>query len=75
MDYVVSGLSAEPFRPLFGRPDHELARESVLRLTVGEAGRFPCRITLEDAEPGESVLLLNHESHGAPTPYRSSYAI
>lgn len=75
MDYVVTGLSAEPFRKLFGRPDHELARQGVIRLTAGGTGRFPCRVTLEDAAPGETLLLLNHESHSAPTPYRASYAI
>nr|WP_243846873.1 DUF1203 domain-containing protein [Sphingomonas japonica] len=36
---------------------------------------FPCRVTLEDAEPGEAVLLLNHEHLAVANPYRSRHAI
>ena len=36
---------------------------------------FPCRVTLEDAAPGDSLLLLNHVSHDVATPFRSAYAI
>jgi hypothetical protein len=33
---------------------------------------YPCRITLDDAEPGETLLLLNHAHHAAATPYRAA---
>ena len=36
---------------------------------------FPCRITHDDAAPGESLLLLNHVSHDSDGPYRASHAI
>jgi hypothetical protein len=32
-------------------------------------------VTLTDAEPGETVLLLNWEHQPAPTPFRASHAI
>lgn len=75
MSYVVSGLSLEPFRPLFGLSDAALAVRGVIRCTVDANPGFPCRITLEDAQPGETVLLLNYEHQPAETPYRSSHAI
>ena len=75
MSFVVSGLPVETFRPLFGLTDAALAERGALRVTAGTDGRYPCRITLEDARPGETLLLVNHESHGAPTPYRCAYAI
>ena len=75
MSFVVSGLPVETFRPLFGLDEAALARRGALRVTAGSDGRYPCRITLEDARPGDTLLLINHESHGAPTPYRSAYAI
>jgi hypothetical protein len=75
MTYVISGLPIETFRPLFGLSDETLAARGIVRQTAGPEGRYPCRITLEDARPGQTLLLLNHESHGAATPYRSSYAI
>ncbi len=75
MSFQITGLSPEPFSPLFGLSDEALASRGVIRRTADAKPGFPCRITLEDAEPGETVLLLNHESHAAPTPYRASYAI
>jgi uncharacterized protein DUF1203 len=75
MSFIISGLPAEEFQPLFGLSDEALKARGVIRKTVNAKPGFPCRITLEDAEPGEAVLLLNYESHKTDTPYRSSYAI
>ena len=36
---------------------------------------FPCRIQLDDAKAGESLLLVNHMSHEGNNPYRASHAI
>ncbi len=36
---------------------------------------FPDRIEVRDAEPGESLLLLNYTHQPANTPYRASHAI
>lgn len=75
MSFIISGLPVEEFQPLFGLPDEELKKRGVIRETADAKPGYPCRITLEDAEPGETVLLLNHQSHKAATPFRSSYAI
>jgi hypothetical protein len=75
MSYVVSGLPLELFRPLFGLTDEALAAEGIIRRLVDAPSGFPCRVTLEDAQPGETVLLLNYEHQPAPTPYRSRHAI
>jgi hypothetical protein len=75
MSYVISGLPLEAFQPLFGLDDADLAARGVVRMTVTAKPGFPCRITLADAEPGETVLLLNHEHQPAATPYRSTHAI
>jgi Protein of unknown function (DUF1203) len=75
MSFIISGLPAEEFQPLFGLSDEALKTRGVIRKTVNAKPGFPCRITLDNAEPGESVLLLNYESHKTDTPYRSSYAI
>ena len=75
MSYVVSGLPLETFQPLFGLSDAELAERGIVRRTADTKPGYPCRITLRDAEPGDTLLLLNFESHSAATPYRSAYAI
>lgn len=75
MSFVIRGLPVEEFKPLFGLPDDQLSARGIIRKRADKKPGFPCRITLEDAEPGETLLLLNYESHKAATPYRSSYAI
>ena len=75
MSYVVRGLDPAPFRPLFKLSDEELARHGIVRMLVSQKRSFPCRITLEDREIGESVLLLNHVSHDVANPYRAAHAI
>src|SRR5512140_172887 len=75
MSFVVTALPAEPFRPLFGLTDEALAERGVIRRTVDAKPGFPCRVSLEDAEPGETVLLLNYEHQSADTPFRASHAI
>lgn len=75
MSFIISGLAPEEFAPLARLSDEALAARGVIRRIADKKPGYPCRITLEDAEPGESVLLLNYESHSAPTPYRSAYAI
>jgi hypothetical protein len=75
MSFIVSGLPVEPFRPLFGLSEEALAERGVIRRTVDAEVGFPCRITLEDAKPGQTVLLLNYEHQPADTPYRARHAI
>lgn len=75
MSFVVTGLSPEPFAHLFSADDATLAAAGVIRYRADSKPGFPCRITLNDAEPGETVLLLNHEHHAAETPYRARHAI
>lgn len=75
MTYAVTGLPLDPFRPLFSLSDEDLAARGVIRKTADAKPGYPCRVSLCDAEPGDTVLLMNFESHSADTPYRSSYAI
>ncbi len=75
MSYRITGLSARAFAHLFGLSDADLARHGAQRLIAGEQDRFPDRIELRLARPGETVLLVNHEHQSADTPYRSRHAV
>lgn len=75
MTYAIAGLAPAAFTGLFRLTDAELAARNALRVLVTAHPGFPCRISLEDAAIGETVILLNHVSHDAPTPYRSAYAV
>jgi hypothetical protein len=73
--YRVEGLPIEEFAYLFGLGEEELAERDIVRMVASSKPGAPCRITLEDAEPGETLLLLNHVSHDVSGPYRASHAI
>lgn len=75
MNFQISGLDAGQFQHLFGQAADLLARHGVERVTVEEQPGYPCRVSLEDAEIGETVLLMNYEHLATPSPYRSSHAI
>lgn len=75
MSFTVSSLPLEPFAPLFALDDQALAGRGMLRVTADAPFAFPCRVTLDDAEPGQTLILLNHEHQDADTPFRSRYAI
>ncbi len=75
MDFRILGLDPAPFLGLYGRSDAELREQGVIRMRVEEAHSAPDRIELRDAEPGETVLLLNHEYLAAESPYRGRHAI
>lgn len=75
MTYRVEGLSPEPFRSLFALSDQALEARAMRRVRATAPGRFPCRVALRDADEGDVLILLNHVSHDAPTPYRAAYAI
>ena len=75
MSYVISGLDPAPFRHLFGLSDAALAAAGAVRMIADKKPGYPCRVTLEDTEPGAAVLLVNHEHLPVETPYRSRHAI
>jgi len=71
---MVSGLRRNDFTKLFAMSDTELAERNAVRVQATSHG-FPCRVSLKDAEEGDTLILLHHVSHDVATPYRSSYAI
>lgn len=75
MTYVISGLPVADFQPLFGLSETELADRNIMRMTADAPVGYPCRISLADARPGETLLLLNHEHLPVDSPYRSRHAI
>lgn len=75
MSYRITGLARGRFAHLFAQSDAELAAQGIVRVTADRKPGFPCRVTLEDAEPGETLLLLNHADHDVATPFRNAYAI
>lgn len=74
MAYRVEGLAPEAFAPLFEMDEAELAQRNARRAMADGPG-YPCRVSLEEAMPGEALLLVNHVSNDAPTPFRTAHAV
>ena len=75
MSFRIRGLSAAPFKDLYGLSDEDLATQGIQRYVAEPASAYPDRIEMRDAAPGETMLLLNHEYQPANTPYRARHAI
>jgi Protein of unknown function (DUF1203) len=75
MTYRIEGLGRAAYEGLLGLSNAALAERGARRVTADSGFGFPCRATLEDAEPGESLILFNHVSHDVSNPYRSAHAI
>jgi len=73
--FQIHALPAQPFLHLFELTDSELERLGAQRAQVDAKPGYPCRVSLEDAEIGETVILVNHVHQPARTPFQSSHAI
>ena len=73
--FQIVPLPAEDFAQLFALSEDELAARHIVSEIVTKKPGTPCRVSLQYAEPGERVLLLNHQHQPAQTPYQASHAI
>jgi hypothetical protein len=70
--FRIVGLPLQEFAPLFSLNETQLARKGAHRLIADKKPGFPCRVSLQDAEPGEAVVLLSYAHHAIESPYRAS---
>jgi hypothetical protein len=72
VSFRISSLPLDSFHFLFGLNADELAAHNARRCIADSNPGFPCRVSLEEAEVGESVILLNYVHHPVNNPYRSA---
>lgn len=70
--FQLIGLSPDQFSHLFPLSAQQLAPLGIVRVTADSNPGYPCRISLQDAEPGDELLLLPFEHQPACSPYRAS---
>ena len=75
MSFRITGLDPAVFRPLFGLSDATLRERGIVRVRADSSPGYPDRIEMRDAEPGETLLLVNHVHHDVHNPYRASHAV
>lgn len=69
MTFQITGLDPAPFAHLHALSDQQLASGGMSLVRVEHKNVAPCRVSLDDAEIGEAVILLNFTHQGADTPY------
>ena len=69
--FQLRGIDPEPFRSLFDRSEAELREHGAVRRIATESPGFPCRVSLEDAEVGEVLLLVSYRHLPVASPYRA----
>ena len=70
--FQISALRRDDFDELFSLDDESLANRGAKRYVADAKPGFPCRVSLEDAEPGERVILVPFCHQPADSPYRAS---
>lgn len=74
MTYRIRGLDPYQFSHTFAFVRAGMGG-GLSRLETAGKGRYPCRVSLQDAEEGEELLLTHYTNHGVETPYRNAFAI
>jgi hypothetical protein len=72
MDFQISALPDERFRPWFALDEPTLRAWGGRRYVADRTPGFPCRVSLKDATPGERVILVPYAHLDADSPYRAS---
>ncbi len=71
-NFQVTAISGGEFDRLFNLDKSGLEEMGAIRMTADKKPGFPCRVSLEDVEAGEEVILLPYQHHKTNSPYQAS---
>lgn len=69
--FKITGIEKH-YNELFKLTQEELLKQGAVRMIADEKPGYPCRISLEDAEIGEAVILFPYKHHHTNSPYQAS---
>lgn len=75
MNFQIKPLQGKDFAHLFDLTDADLAAQQACRQVVATKPGTPCRVSMQDAEVGETVILFNYEHQPEDSPYRARHAV
>jgi len=70
--FQVKALAKNKFDDFISLNDKELANKNAKWIVVDANPRYPCRVSLKDANIGERVLIIPFVHHDEQSPYRAS---
>ena len=75
MNFQIKALPLSSVSHLFALSDSELAEHRARRHKVTSKPGTPCRVSMTDADIGDTVILLNYQHQPEQSPYQASHAI
>ena len=72
MNFKLKSLEDTEFANFFEMDKLELDKIGAVKMIVDEFPGFPCRVSLQDAEVGEEVILLPYQHHKTNSPYQTN---
>jgi len=72
MDFQISALPLDAFAAFFAMDETRLQSIGAKWYVADKTPGFPCRVSLEDATPGERLLLVPFTHQPVDSPYRAS---
>jgi len=75
MTFQIEALDLAEFAHLFSLSSDELAARRAVRVVADSCPGFPCRVSLQDAEIGETLVLFNYSHLDVQSPYAAAHAI
>lgn len=70
--FQIEGIDYPIVEHFFQFNDEELAEFGAIRQWADQKPGFPCRVSLEDAEPGEELILFPFKHHDVDSPYQAT---
>jgi len=70
-NFRITGIHEDAHKHLFELNKKELSAMGAVRRVVDENPGYPCRVSLEDAEIGDEVILFPYEHQNTPSPYQA----
>jgi len=72
INFQIKAIEDIQVEKIFKMSGDELTQINAKRIFVDEYPGFPCRVSLEDAQVGETIIALTYMHHAVNSPYRSS---
>ncbi len=70
--FQIHPLPRATFQHLFSANNDQLHAQHAERVVADSPTAFPCRVSMQDASAGETLLLLEYQYHAVEAPYRAS---
>ncbi len=75
MSFQLIALPESQFAHYFAMDEAELKKHNARKQIADVSPCYPCRVSLEDAKVGESMLLINYQHQSELSAYQASHAI